>query len=336
MKRLSFGNKIIFIVNNVFAILLLLSYLTVFISPADFPISGVLNFSIPLLWMLNGLFVIFWLIKLKKQILLSGIIMAIGWFQVQNLFVLPTGETKTENGIKVMSYNVMQFYSLKEKQKSTFQNINDFLKAEAPDVICFQEYKIEKTNLFQDYQFRVINNDSANLKTVILSKYRIINDKHYGFGSSNNSAVFADIVINNDTLRVFSIHFESLNLKQDIQMLQEEPNRRLAKRLSRSFSRQILQIEEIEKDIINSPYPVVLSADMNNTAFSHLYKRITDLGLKDTFVESGEYYGRTFNFFGLPVRIDMIFVDPELRSIHFKNYDVDFSDHKPVMAEIGL
>jgi endonuclease/exonuclease/phosphatase family metal-dependent hydrolase len=336
MKGLSLGYKIIYIVNNIFAVLLLLSYLTSFISPADYPISGILNFSIPLLWIINGIFVLIWLIKLKKQLLLSLIIMAIGWFQVQNLFVFPSQEENKEKGIKVMSYNVMQFYNLKEKSRSSYEKIQDFLKHENPDIICFQEYRVEKKNLFADYEFRVINNDSAKLKTVILSKYPIINSKHYGFGKSNNSAVYADIVINGDTLRVFSIHFESLNLKQDIDELTEESNRRLAKRLNKSFSRQIFQIEEIEKEIINSPYPVILSADMNNTAFSHLYRKISGLNLKDTFLESGEYYGQTFSFFGLPVRIDMIFSDDKLKPINFKNFEVDFSDHRPVMAEIGL
>lgn len=336
MKGLSFGYRIIFLVNNIFAFLLLLSYVTAHISPADYPIAGVLNFSIPFLWIINGFFVLLWLIKLKKQLLLSFIIMGLGWFQIQNLFSFQNNVYRTDQGVKVMSYNVMQFYSKTDKRKSTYADINEFLKEENPDILCLQEYKFNKDHKFPNFKFNVINNDSTALKTVVFSKYPIINSKHYDFGISNNSAVFADIAINKDTLRIFSVHFESLNLKTDITEIKNEPKEKLVKRLSKTFKRQLNQFHDIREDITSSPYPVVLSADMNNTALSYLYRQLKDLHLKDSFLESGRYYGKTFNFNILPVRIDMIFVDEDLKSIDFKNYSVDFSDHKPVMAEFGL
>ncbi len=336
MKGLSIGYKIFFVVNNIFAFLLLLSYLTTYISPADFPIAGILNFSIPFLWVINALFVVLWLIKLKKQILLSLVIMAIGWFQMHKLFVFPNQVKIADNGIKVMSYNVMQFYSKKDKKKSSYDDIHKFVLEENPDILCIQEHRTSKTNLFPEYSSKVINNDSADLKTVVYSKYPIFNSKHYGFGISNNSAVFADIAVDQDSIRVFSIHFESLNLKQDLKKIKGESKDKLIKRLGKTFSRQTHQINEIEDDIKNSPYPVILSADMNNTAVSYLYRQITHQGLKDTFLETGQYYGKTFNFNLLPIRIDMIFIDEKLKSIDFKNYSIEHSDHSPVMAEIGL
>lgn len=336
MKGLSFGYKVLFVINNIFAFLLLLSYLTAFISPADFPIAGVLNFSIPFLWVINALFVLVWLIKLKKQILLSFMIMAIGYFQMQKLFIFSKQVHIADTGVKVMGYNVMQFYSQTNKKKSTYKDIHDFVDEESPDILCFQEYRNDKNNTFAKYNYRIINNDSTNLKTVIYSKYPIFNTKHYGFGVSNNSAVFADIAVDKDSIRVFSIHFESLNLKQDLDKINREPKDKLIKRLSKTFRRQINQVHDIEDDITNSPYPVVVSADMNNTALSYLYRQLKAEGLKDTFLESGEYYGSTFNFMIFPVRIDMIFIDEGLKSINFKNFEVDYSDHSPIMAEIGL
>jgi endonuclease/exonuclease/phosphatase family metal-dependent hydrolase len=336
MKNLSLGYKIAFIINNVFALLLLLSYLTVFISPAVFPVSGVLNFSIPILWIINALFVILWLLKLKRQLILSVIVMALGWFQLRHIFVIPSQVKYAEKGIKVMSYNVMQFYSKTDKRKSTYLEISEFINNENIDVLCFQEYNTKKENLFPEYIYRTPNNDSNSINSIILSKYPIIKYQNYGFGISNNSGVFADITINSDTIRVFSVHFESLNIRQDADALNSEPKDKLVKRLSKTFERQINQLKESENDILNSPFPVVLAADMNNTALSHLYRGLKNLHFKDTFVESGQYYGKTYSFFELPVRIDMIFIDEGLKSIDFKNYNIDFSDHEPVMAEIGL
>lgn len=336
MKSLSFGCKVLFFINNIFAFCLLISYLTAFISPGNYPITGILNFSIPFLWGINGFFALIWLLKLKKHLFLSLIIMAIGWFQMKNIFVIPSNTSYAKKGIKVMSYNVMQFYSLKEKRKSTYKEIEKFIDKENIDILCFQEFKAENDNIFPNFKYKLINNDSTQLKTSILSKYPIINQHHYDFGISNNSGVYADVVLKNDTIRVFSVHFESLNLRQDIDQFTDEPKNRLLKRLSRTFKRQIEQLNEIQNEIKTSPYPVIFSADMNNTALSHLYRRLNKLNLKDTFTESGSLYGKTFSFFDIPVRIDMIFIDDALTSLQFKNYKVDYSDHRPVMAEIGL
>jgi len=336
MKKLSLTHKIVFVVNNLFAFLLLLSYLTVFISPAKYPISGILNFSIPFLWIVNGIFLLFWILNLKKQFLLSFLTIALGWFQFQNLFSFSNDSIKNENAIKILSYNVRQFYSLKSRHESTYANINEIVIKNKADIVCFQEFRKSNEHLFPNHEYKVINKDSVNIKTVVVSKHPIINSKFYGFGKSNNSAVYADITVKEDTIRVFSTHFESLNLNQDLKKLKDEPNRKLVRRLSRTFKRQIEQIKELEKDIINSPYPVVFSADVNNTALSYLYRYISNLELKDTFSESEDFYGSSFTFFKLPVRIDMIFTSQEFTILNFRRINENYSDHRPVMAEISL
>ncbi len=336
MKGLSFGYKIIFLFNNIFAILLVVSYITSYISPLKYPVTGVVNFTIPFLWVINALFALLWLIKLKKQILLSLLVMGLGWFMMKNLFVLSNNVQYAEKGVKVMSYNVMQFYNLKDKKKSTINNIDDFIKTEDPHILCFQEYVERENQIGIKYPFGIVNNDSSQLKTAIYSKYPIIKAKHFHFGLSNNSAVMADIAIKEDTIRVFSVHFESLNLRQDFDHINKEPKDKLLKRLSKTFRRQIEQFHSIEEDIATAPYPVIVCADMNNTAVSYLYRQFKNLDLKDAFVESGQFYGSTFKFNILPVRIDMIFIDTKLKPVQFFNYEKDYSDHRPVMTEIAL
>lgn len=330
MKSLSIGNKILFFLNNILALLLALAYITSYISPELFPLFAILNFSIPVLWGLNMLFVFIWLIKFKKHFLLSLIIIILGWFHFSKLFAFSNAENNQEQGLKVMGYNVMQFYNKDNIQKTTSQDINTFIDKEKPDILCLQEYKYNKAFLFDEYNYSTTISKKSTIQTVIFSNYPIINSKKYNFYASNNSAKMADIKINQDTIRVFNVHFESLNL--DIIRYKGS----MIGKLEKTFKRQIEQFEMLKIDMQNSPYPIIFSADMNNTALSYLYKQITDENLKDTFLESGRFYGETFKFNALPVRIDMIFIDESLTSMNFKNYKIKYSDHFPIMTQIRL
>ncbi len=334
MKKTKTSHKIIFVLNIVFAAILIFLYATTYISPLDVKIVGVLNlFTIPFI-LINILFLLIWTIKLKKQLLLSLIVLLLGWFHVQKIYKFSSNVEYTADGLSVMSYNVMQFYSLKDKRKNTYEDIKAFVDQESPDIVCMQEFAISMENNFKDYKYKVKNDTVDKLKTVILSKYPIIDSQLLDF-NSHNSGIYADIVIQNDTVRVFSIHFESLNIQKDIDVYLERPKLKF-KQFKRVFPRQVNQFNIVEQHIVNSPYPVILCADTNNTPLSYLYNSLTSLGLKDTFKEMGQGYGRTYVFKGFPLRIDMIMVSEELKPLLFKNYDVDYSDHYPILSKIKL
>ena len=47
--------------------------------------------------------------------------------------------------------------------------------------------------------------------------------------------------------------------------------------------------------------------------------------------------GSTFNYKLFPFRIDYIFLDQKFKIYQFKTFsEVDYSDHKPIMAEFEL
>jgi len=336
MKKLSFGYKIIYIINIVFAVLLALSYLSSYISPKTFSILALVNFGIPLLWVVNLGFALLWILKLKKYFVLSLLVLALGWFQLKNLFVFSNSNKDSNQTFSVMSYNVMQFFSKNDAKATTINSIKTFIKDENPNIICLQEFKNTEINQLKNYRYKAFDVNKTVLQSAIFSRYEIVNSKHFDFKNSGNSAIFADIVINTDTVRIFSTHFQSLNLKPDLKTIQEEPKERLVKRLEQVFKQQLNQFSLIENDIKNSPYPVVFCTDLNNTALSYLYRRLINLNLKDSFLESGQFYGNTYNFGVFPVRIDMILISDKLESTSFKNYKVDYSDHYPVMAKIAL
>lgn len=109
MKKLSIINKIIYFVNIILALLLLASYLLPFISPEKLPILAVLSLFVPFLIFVNIIFAVYWLLTVKKQILLSLIILLIGWLTLTPIYKFLDKKIISENSISVMSYNVRLF-----------------------------------------------------------------------------------------------------------------------------------------------------------------------------------------------------------------------------------
>lgn len=91
----------------------------------------------------------------------------------------------------------------------------------------------------------------------------------------------------------------------------------------------------IADHMASSPYPTLLCGDFNNTQFSNIYYQIKG-EMQDSFIEEGIGYGRTFNFFRIPLRIDFIMADETFEVRAHKNYDLKYSDHYPIMASFRL
>uniref|UniRef100_UPI0030D816CE endonuclease/exonuclease/phosphatase family protein n=1 Tax=Maribacter arcticus TaxID=561365 RepID=UPI0030D816CE len=91
----------------------------------------------------------------------------------------------------------------------------------------------------------------------------------------------------------------------------------------------------VREHMNNSPYKNIVCGDFNNTQFSNSYFTIKG-NLKDSFLEKGRGYGKTINFWKFPFRIDFVLVDPSLEVLSHKNYNINLSDHEPIMATIKI
>ena len=77
---------------------------------------------------------------------------------------------------------------------------------------------------------------------------------------------------------------------------------------------QEVQINQILEKFGNKRYPSIITCDMNNTAYSWIYKK-TKNDLQDTFLEAGQGFGKTYDLKGFPLRIDYILVDKKFFKI---------------------
>jgi len=339
MKGLSLFNKIVFAVNIVFVLLLLAACSVPHVSVEFLPFLSILSLTVPVLVGLNVLFLIYWAFQRKKQLRYSLVVLLFSYFALGTFLKLGLPEDEIEkDDLKVMSYNVRGFdkWGL-AGMPDAYNDIKSMITEEKPDIICFQEVGYEMDGDFLDYPYHYLKkiNTGKKVHLGIFSKHPIIKAEIINFPNSINNGSYADIAYKSDTLRIYNVHMQSLGVTPGTGVLRSHSSDWLYRRLIKSFKRQEKQARMIEEHRSKSPYKTLLCGDFNNTQFSSTY-RILNGNMLDTFMEKGTGFGRTFEFFEVPFRIDFIFADEAFDVKAHKNYDMKYSDHFPVMASFQL
>tara|TARA_R110000868_G_scaffold21614_11_gene89574 strand:+ start:5271 stop:6086 length:816 start_codon:yes stop_codon:yes gene_type:complete len=268
-------------------------------------------------------------------------VLLLGYISLGNFFKFKLSEEEIKEGdLSIMSYNVKGFNKFDWLHDASVEGrIMEFISSEDPDILCIQEFsRIKDRQLKKLYPFKFITGyKSSEKKSIqaIYSKFPIINSGSLDFPDSGNNAIFADIVVSKDTIRLYNLHLESHRVIPSVRRISNEPKGRLLRRLAKSFAKQGEQAELFDKHRNATTYRKIVCGDFNNTQFSNVYKLIKG-EMNDSFMEKGTGYGRTFNFKYYPVRIDFILADQQFEIMAHKNFDIKLSDHFPVMASIKI
>lgn len=347
MKKLSWFNKVVFVFNIVLTVLTFLAYVLPFLAPKFFPILSVLTLILPLFLILNALFFVYWLLQLKRQLIVSGIVLVIGITFINKFYKFSTIDNeKVESDFVVMSYNVRLFnlFHWIEREGVTHE-IFTFINDQNPDILCIQEYSENAKVDLRVYKHKFIFMRGNKIKTgqAIFSKYPIIEKGNIELPDSDNSIIYADIRKGKDTIRVYDMHLQSIKITPDVNEIQENVNainkqksQMVFKRISNAFTKQQLQAEILRNHKKECKYPIIMCGDMNNSAFSYVYRSIKG-NLNDCFEEAGKGFGETYNFKYYPARIDYIFADKKMKVQHFTNFpEFKNSDHYPILARLNI
>jgi endonuclease/exonuclease/phosphatase family metal-dependent hydrolase len=336
MKKLSPFDKFLFVVNIVLASILLVSYLSYYLSPNFIPIISVLSLFVPALIILNALFAFFWIVRLKKVFLLSFIVLLIGYQYISVLYKFKEKKILLTDDIKIMSYNVRLFNLYKWiNEENVDQKIAEFIKSKDPDIICFQEYHTShKIKFNYPYKYIVTSENRNSFGQAIYSKFKIIDQGSIHFSKSSNNAIFVDVLRGSDTLRIYNTHLESLKINPEKEEISQENSEKLKIRLENAFKIQANQVSLILHHQNRINHKAVICGDFNNTAFSWVYKQLKN-DKKDAFEEAGKNFGSTY-VFKIPLRIDFILPDETIEVNNFITYPVKYSDHYPIMARINF
>lgn len=328
------------------------------INPASHPMLSSLGMLFPFFLIANLLFIFFWLtFKWKKLwIPILGYILAYPPLTIY----LPLHNTQSvpEGTIKIMSYNVCQ-YGGNWKYEQGFDTIYNYLKREAPDIVCMQEdvdtwrrfvfHRYEKIYPYNDTI--IFQQTSTSINGVgIHSKYPIIRRERIQYPSRANGSMAYYLLVEGDTILVINNHLETTHLTQEDRSRYEEMIKGKMKRdtvkeeslLLLEKLGQASAIRAVAADAVHQyieehrQYPTIVCGDFNDNPISYSRRTIAN-GLKDCFVETGKGLGLSYNRKGYFFRIDHI-----LCSDHFEPYNcivdskMDASDHYPISCRLKL
>ena len=347
---------------------LLLAYICPFIHPANFWILPFFGLAYPVIISFVFIFLIYWVIMKSRMVYVVLITIALGGKLHLRTLSLPICLSNNEDSIstlKITSYNVRLFdlYEWGEDGKYVNRNaIFNYLQNQESDVFCFQEfYHQDKPTKFptrdtlkpllktpychERYSHKL--NGRQNFGIAMLSKYPIITKGDIMFEDpeniDNNYCIFSDIVKNKDTFRVYNVHLQSIKFKKDDYTVfskhrnlpQKKKNtiQLLLEKLKVAYPKRAEQAKKVVEHMNESPYPVIICGDFNDTPLSYTYNKFA-ISYTDAFRNSSSGLGITYAGKVPAGRIDYIFHSKELNSSNFTIQKEVFSDHRAIGCEV--
>jgi endonuclease/exonuclease/phosphatase family metal-dependent hydrolase len=366
--------KRFFIITNIIiAALLLLSCANPFLDPASWWLLALLGLLFPLLVLLVFGCFVFWVLLGSRWAFLSLVTLILCWpnlsaFYAWN-FSAGFTETKQPQAVRILTWNVHYFDQMyrpgKQHQSQRIPIIN-FLKQQDADVMCLQEFfesnssrydsniSYIKTNLNYPYHYFVddyrLSHNLYKVGPVIFSRYPILRTnriEYQGMQSARTaeSLISADLLVSNDTIRVYTTHLQSVMLrKRDYQYIEKiknvedsllEASRSLVTKLRNGYATRSQQAITVRDEMDKSPYPSIVCGDFNDVPNSYTYFQIRG-NRKDAFISRGAGIGRTYASISPTLRIDYILADEAFDILQCKKIELSYSDHYPVIADVLL
>lgn len=346
--------NIVLIINVLASVTLLGSYVSQFIPPDFWWLPSVFGLIYPYLLLVHLILIIFWLLVCPRYSLISLFMVFLGW-GIMNRFIQLSGRNSDNTEISVVSYNVKNFMGSGRNSSRELANvIKSFLKKDEPDIICLQEVKLRTNQVFnleetkkefariKHYQYA---RSGKTLGSVTMTRFPIVKMEEIRFENSGNIAICTDIIYEGKTIRIFNIHLQSYKIDPDRYDIIESPIpsekkdireiRELAAKYRKAMEMRAVQARLIRRKIKESPYPVIVCGDFNDTPSSYAYQK-TRGWLKDAFVSSGKGIGQTYTGKLPSFRIDYILYSRDFRSYNFQIHKIPYSDHYPISCDFRV
>ncbi len=276
----------------------------------------------------------------------------LGWSHLGSIIAInEKNSSAEENSFQIVSYNAQSLEKIRNKKGVPDKELKvgylEYLNAIGScDIFCIQETSRWGVHTWNDdlkYPYRH-GDDKAS--STIFSKFPIIKKGKIDVRTDKaESHIWADIKVKNDTVRVYSIHFQSNKISYSTAKVLEDPDLQSSKTwksvrgiLANYKNSSIIRTQQataISEHILKSPYKTIVCGDFNDTPLSHMYK-ILAKDKKDSFKESGSGIGTTFGGVIPALRIDYILADKRLDIIDHQIHKGNYSDHYPISAHVIL
>ena len=340
-------DMVIFPVSLAVVTVFILTLLVPSVDPRNHGLWSILGHVAPFIYVAQIIVTLYWVVRWCLWIAVPMIIISMfGIGSLSTFYKIEVSRSYGEksydrSAIKVLSYNVRSF--IDDNGERRLDSIAAFIKRANPDILCLQEMGFSELadSLFQPLKPMPKSLSKVDLSPAVYSKYPIIKAQRV---DSLKHFLWVDMVIRDDTVRLFNNHLQSATMHlEDIRYIENhefvaDSNRSelrsVVDRLSKNNKLRAVQVDSISQIIKASPYPVIVCGDFNDTPVSYTYRNMSR-GLKDAFREVGRGFSHTFKgFFGM-LRIDYILCGEEFEPLSYEVVDsISYTDHHPVFVRL--
>jgi len=366
-KGLKFLRSLLLILNSLVVIALLFAYAASYISPARYWFFAFFGLAYPYILLLNLFFVLVWLLFWKRFIWISILVILLGFNQILSIIQFRKGSAQIVpvGTVKIMSYNVHSLYETHKSKgkRRMLSKVTDFLVQQNPDILCIQEFFLRSedslkvlqkftmglsTRYYYMKNYVEIQDKRKIFAIATFSRYPITGMGHFRINNRNIFAIYTDLAMGRDTIRVYNIHLESIRFgKNDYSFYAQltdqakepddnfdlsEGSFKIFSKLKKAFVIRANQVDILKENIKHSPYPVIICGDFNDTPASYTYHQMTS-GFHDSFCKAGTgFLGSTYAGNFPSFRIDYILYDDAFTASNYSKNGIDLSDHYPVQV----
>jgi endonuclease/exonuclease/phosphatase family metal-dependent hydrolase len=366
MKKIA---GILFKVINITIILLCLSVALIPVLPSnEFWIIAILGLVFPVLFFILFLFFVTGLFIRSKWCVFSLVAMILCGQQVFVCIGInsqkPLQISKSVTTLRVLTWNISSWGETNKEINPKLDYISlmlELIKKQKPDVICLQEFWDRKyydknysnIQLFNEMGFpysyfakSFLDNQDQKMGVAIISKYPITDSAKFSFGENDfaEHLIYADIQYNNQKVRVFTTHLQSVRFNngeyvalRKIKQKDEsglKDSKKIIQKLKHAYNLRETEADLVSQKINESPNPVIVCGDFNDVPNSYTYFKIKG-SLQDAFLKKGTGFGRTFQYLSPTLRIDFILADKNFNVEQYNRLKVPYSDHYPVVADLS-
>ncbi len=320
------------------------------VNPAGNTARALLVFALPILIAGKVVLLIYWLIMRRWHWMLMPLITilcCIPYIGTLYQFGGPDEIAEKQPGLKIATYNVALFG--RETSGFMAQDILSEMKKQKVDILCMQEYsdhsgdKVNSESYKEYFPYMVTGQSDM----VIYSRYPIKRSKNIPFEMTNNSAMWVEVKVNDQVIRVYNAHMETTGIngmlrhaaKAQMATGMEIESNALLRALygtytigmmARSGHANILAMDMREAEV-----PIIVCGDFNDVPYSYVYNTMKG-ELIDGFKECGSGWMYTFRGGQKKVRIDYIFHDKMFKGLTYYKRDLTYSDHYPVFLKLEM
>ncbi len=369
-SRFRLFTKRFFIYCNIIVVFFfLLSCLAPYLNPQKWWFISFMGLAFPFLLVIIIIIIAGWLILFKYRFaLINGFVLLLGYKSIIVFFAFHQpgvfNYKKDPQTIRVATWNVDRFIEMKRNNNKGSQarlKMFDLIKQQDADVLCLQEFHTSTLPDFYDnitpiqkelgypyfYFSFDTDGDSLYYSSIIFSRYPVVDSGliRYPRPTLPDVLLHADLKVNNDTIRIYTTHLQSLQLgKRDYEKINQiksvedsllSNSRSILSKLRRGISNRSIQADLISEVLEDSPHPVLLCADLNDIPNSYTYHTIRG-NMQDAFLKKGFGIGRTFTGLSPTLRIDYIFADRHFKIKQFNRIVKNLSDHYMLVADVQL